>query len=372
MIVVPYSHDILVPIRDRAFSWDVSLENEELAHLTALVHEVPKFVSSIQTNTRKKPVASSSSSNAYDKKSSEHEVTNSTGNDEDEEDSVNFFDDTLIVVHEDEEDIHDLSIHLHRVANDNQRGRGRPGKANKKSTKKSTHAASMVVKPEDLMTPEQQKAANNPQSCKVEKVDTSSITMLGTGNKKLASKIALADNFVVPTVPSSKQLQSNITTADEAFIKHEKIEGNNQVLRGTGYGVNSMLSSAYLQQPVTPNDSGSNLLSSPDLHGRTLGSGINMSSLGNVTPMYSNTNHSSETGTPLSNNSIFGGGSHGITPIGSSYNIDSLTSERKVGIYTVEERKIKIEKFRERKRQRIWRKQIKYDCRKRLADTRPR
>jgi hypothetical protein len=46
--------------------------------------------------------------------------------------------------------------------------------------------------------------------------------------------------------------------------------------------------------------------------------------------------------------------------------------EKRVGIYTIEERRIKIEKFRERKRQRIWRKQIKYDCRKRLADTRPR
>lgn len=48
------------------------------------------------------------------------------------------------------------------------------------------------------------------------------------------------------------------------------------------------------------------------------------------------------------------------------------SSEKRVGIYTIEERKNKIEKFRERKRQRIWRKQIKYDCRKRLADTRPR
>lgn len=44
----------------------------------------------------------------------------------------------------------------------------------------------------------------------------------------------------------------------------------------------------------------------------------------------------------------------------------------RVGAYTKEERQIKIEKFRERKRARIWRKQIKYDCRKRLADTRPR
>lgn len=48
------------------------------------------------------------------------------------------------------------------------------------------------------------------------------------------------------------------------------------------------------------------------------------------------------------------------------------STEFRIGAYTVEERKIKIERFRARKRKRVWRKQIKYDCRKRLADTRPR
>ena len=46
--------------------------------------------------------------------------------------------------------------------------------------------------------------------------------------------------------------------------------------------------------------------------------------------------------------------------------------EYRVGAYTREERQLKIEMFRAKKRKRIWRKQIKYDCRKRLADTRPR
>ena len=44
----------------------------------------------------------------------------------------------------------------------------------------------------------------------------------------------------------------------------------------------------------------------------------------------------------------------------------------RVGVYTKEERLKRIERFREKKLKRIWRKQIKYDCRKRLADTRPR
>jgi len=44
----------------------------------------------------------------------------------------------------------------------------------------------------------------------------------------------------------------------------------------------------------------------------------------------------------------------------------------RIGAYTKDERKAIIEKFRAKKLKRVWRKQIKYDCRKRLADTRPR
>mmetsp|Transcript_14268 Transcript_14268/g.31283 ORF Transcript_14268/g.31283 Transcript_14268/m.31283 type:complete len:554 (+) Transcript_14268:117-1778(+) len=49
-----------------------------------------------------------------------------------------------------------------------------------------------------------------------------------------------------------------------------------------------------------------------------------------------------------------------------------ISMDLRVGAYTKFERRAKIEAFREKKRTRIWRKQIKYDCRKRLADTRPR
>ena len=44
----------------------------------------------------------------------------------------------------------------------------------------------------------------------------------------------------------------------------------------------------------------------------------------------------------------------------------------RIGAYTKEERQQRIHRFREKKNKRIWRKQIKYDCRKKLADTRPR
>jgi len=52
------------------------------------------------------------------------------------------------------------------------------------------------------------------------------------------------------------------------------------------------------------------------------------------------------------------------------HNLDSSIS--RVGAYTKEERQAIIAKFRAKKMRRVWRKQIKYDCRKRLADTRPR
>ena len=44
----------------------------------------------------------------------------------------------------------------------------------------------------------------------------------------------------------------------------------------------------------------------------------------------------------------------------------------KVGVYTLQERAAIIDKFRTKKRNRIWKKTIKYDCRKRLAEIRPR
>ena len=44
----------------------------------------------------------------------------------------------------------------------------------------------------------------------------------------------------------------------------------------------------------------------------------------------------------------------------------------RVGVYTASQRKARIDKFHERRKARIWRKRIKYDCRKKLADGRPR
>jgi len=44
----------------------------------------------------------------------------------------------------------------------------------------------------------------------------------------------------------------------------------------------------------------------------------------------------------------------------------------RIGIYTLEERKARVARFQAKRGRRVWRKKIKYDCRKKLADNRPR
>lgn len=47
-------------------------------------------------------------------------------------------------------------------------------------------------------------------------------------------------------------------------------------------------------------------------------------------------------------------------------------TERKIGSYSPQARKLRIQKFHEKRKNRTWKKSIKYDCRKKLADDRPR
>lgn len=102
--------------------------------------------------------------------------------------------------------------------------------------------------------------------------------------------------------------------------------------------------------PYTPAVGGLGVVGSSGLLGSSSGGGI--AALGNATGMLG----------------LNVGGLHTNTIMPSN----NPNGEYRVGAYTREERQMKIEMFRAKKRKRIWRKQIKYDCRKRLADTRPR
>lgn len=63
----------------------------------------------------------------------------------------------------------------------------------------------------------------------------------------------------------------------------------------------------------------------------------------------------------------------GINPSSSStFPMELLNKDGRIGIYLPEARKARIERFHAKRSKRVWRKRIKYDCRKKLADSRPR
>jgi hypothetical protein len=55
-----------------------------------------------------------------------------------------------------------------------------------------------------------------------------------------------------------------------------------------------------------------------------------------------------------------------------SFSLDLLNKDGRIGIYLPDARRARIARFHAKRAKRIWRKRIKYDCRKKLADSRPR
>jgi hypothetical protein len=61
---------------------------------------------------------------------------------------------------------------------------------------------------------------------------------------------------------------------------------------------------------------------------------------------------------------------NGTTP--ATFQMELLNKDGRIGIYLPDARKARIARFHAKRKMRIWRKRIKYDCRKKLADSRPR
>lgn len=57
---------------------------------------------------------------------------------------------------------------------------------------------------------------------------------------------------------------------------------------------------------------------------------------------------------------------------GGSFSPELLNKDGRIGIYLPDARRARIARFHAKRAKRIWRKRIKYDCRKKLADSRPR
>lgn len=69
----------------------------------------------------------------------------------------------------------------------------------------------------------------------------------------------------------------------------------------------------------------------------------------------------------LANGSVINGGMSHAT-----FQMELLNKDGRIGIYLPDARRARIAKFHSKRKMRIWRKRIKYDCRKKLADSRPR
>lgn len=55
-----------------------------------------------------------------------------------------------------------------------------------------------------------------------------------------------------------------------------------------------------------------------------------------------------------------------------TFSMELLNKDGRIGIYLPADRRARIARFHAKRAKRIWRKRIKYDCRKKLADSRPR
>jgi CCT motif len=63
----------------------------------------------------------------------------------------------------------------------------------------------------------------------------------------------------------------------------------------------------------------------------------------------------------------------GIVPsLSTPFPMELLNKDGRIGIYLPDARKARIARFHAKRSNRVWRKRIKYDCRKKLADSRPR
>ena len=68
--------------------------------------------------------------------------------------------------------------------------------------------------------------------------------------------------------------------------------------------------------------------------------------------------------------SLSSGASNAQSP--PTFQMELLNKDGRIGIYLPEARRLRIARFHAKRKMRIWRKRIKYDCRKKLADSRPR
>ena len=96
----------------------------------------------------------------------------------------------------------------------------------------------------------------------------------------------------------------------------------------------------------------------------------NASSGGRITS--SNRNSLSNSAQMATLPSSLSGGNSSNAQSPPTFQMELLNKDGRIGIYLPEARRLRIARFHAKRKMRIWRKRIKYDCRKKLADSRPR
>mmetsp|Transcript_10077 Transcript_10077/g.10896 ORF Transcript_10077/g.10896 Transcript_10077/m.10896 type:complete len:788 (+) Transcript_10077:241-2604(+) len=395
---IPSFKDFMVPQRDRAFSWDVSFENglhSDMAgagngsilptnlhdlfpthHQASTGPSVPEDTTKL-TIKAKFPAKSSAKRTASDSNASlpviktEGKRKDSFGGidhldhedilDDDDDAADDFFEDPLLLSIPPDLLIEGSGLSLQQSS------------SNKKSRSRATGGSSKEDKPNkrSKTTPSNAKSHQN------ETISPPTASSSGlTHSQDLYLSVVTKPENGLGGAGAGKALDSHYSAS--AGIPGGYAGNGHSVLSA---GTTSASSNSYLSSL----SSGSHGYNHSSLNG---GASVGMKpgggSLNYANPLntlaYSNYNHNhpnqpysaySSSTSAGSNLNHSHHGHHGTSHHHHHHHSHAM-HEKRVGIYTIEERRMKIEKFREKKRQRIWRKQIKYDCRKRLADTRPR
>ncbi len=334
--VLPYSHDVLVPLRDRAFSWDINLENDK-------VH--PDLLLSGMTGHDKVVYRPKIFSQHRDHLSDHHSDPNHS---------------TMIT----------KENHQHEVHETNHLLLGDEGELFGEELMPHNIYTTMPAPSQNTHTAVQP-YSNGPLNTGNSMITRSSRPRIRVTLKAESPAPKASTSHGHATARKRSHFESNKKDnqngSSSSSVTATSKGGNGSKSKATGE-----LSSEAIKANALFNYSDLTYPAQSGISSSSCGIGVGSSSLlhGGLTAGLLLSSGNSALAMQLVPG--LSGNSHHITATSASNSMLLLNGDHRVGAYTLEERRIKIEKFRERKRQRIWRKQIKYDCRKRLADTRPR
>lgn len=209
------------------------------------------------------------------------------------------------------------------------------------------------------------------------------------GDLSLDQKLSNNEMFNHPGRPRGESIIFDSCTS-QAGLKEDNVHFNSElVTRIRGYSISNLLDddgkgneSSNLTTDMTPSMVPLEVVSSTHISPHQMnnncfndtekihpGAEVSQKNLKTSVALYSNNNKiNSYKNIPAVSISS----SHTQNLTNSHCQMELLNKDGRIGIYLPEARKARIAKFLLKRKKRIWRKRIKYDCRKKLADSRPR